>query len=74
MMGEVVTFDPDKDEFIESFDHDGITVTVLQSRLTKRFIGKFVDTRPLPFQTTSMQIADVRRKIITMIDKLHGRG
>ncbi len=72
-MGDVVPLDIERDKFIEQFDHDGITVTVVQNKTTKRYIGRFEDVRPTPFQTSAILLEDVRRKAIRLIDKLHGK-
>ncbi len=63
---------PDGTEFIERFEHDGVEVTIVENMTTHRFRALFEDRRPTPFSTTAMQLQDVKRKAIQLIDKLHG--
>ena len=63
---------PEGTEFIEKFEHDGVEVTVVENLVTHRYRALFEDRRPTPFSTTAMQLQDVKRKAIRLIDKLHG--
>ena len=63
---------PDDTEFVERFEHDGVQVTVVEHVVTHRFQALFEDKRPTPFTASAMQLQDVKRKAIRLIDQLHG--
>ena len=65
---------PDNTTFIERFDHDGVTVTVVEHQVTHRYKAMFDDTRPTPFIATAMKLQDVKKKAMRLIDKLHGNS
>lgn len=60
------------EELIEQFDHNGVSVRVVQNRITKRYTARFEFTKPIPFSSTSLTQREAKRKAIKLIDKLHG--
>lgn len=62
-----------KSRIVEEFEHSGVTVTIEENAITKRFIAKFVDNRPTPFSASALRLADAKKKAIALIDKMHAR-